>query len=155
LLQNHFLLAKTVKKLSENDLECSEIKNVLVDKESQNLRKTSDLSRSKKAFITYFLLTNTDSKNRVKESIQIKELQRIISILESCKGKQISLSELLKLVNLGRYGKTTYTNTTLLELMEILTDFESKRETVNDKKITLYTIKNGKNFSKELERLKE
>lgn len=155
LLQNHFLLAKTVKKLSGNDLECSEIKNVLVDKESQNLRKTSDLSRSKKAFITYFLLTNTDSKNRVKESIQIKELQRIISILESCKGKQISLSELLKLVNLGRYGKTTYTNTTLLELMEILTDFESKRETVNDKKITLYTIKNGKNFSKELERLKE
>lgn len=155
LLTNHFYIAKTVKKLSPNDLECSSIKSVLVDKESQTIRKTNDLSRNKKAYIIYFLLTNTDTKNRIRETIQINELQRLISVFSSYKGKGFLLSDLAKEVNKNRIGRNVYSTLQIVEYLEILTNFKKEKKVVDSKKVSFYSITEIKNFSAEMERLKE
>ena len=155
LLKHHFSLSKTIKKTVPNDLECKEIKQVITCKESRTIRKTSDLSKRKKAYIIYFLLTNSDSQNRVREQLQINELQRILTILESCKGKEISLYELLKLANENRKGKNLYTKKTFVELIEILFEFpKPKQKEVKGKKVTFYLFEKQKNWLLEMERLR-
>jgi hypothetical protein len=153
LLKNHFLLSKSVKTESILDLECSIVKNILINKETQTIRKSKNLALEKKKYAFYFLLTDNDTTLRVREQKQKKELERICSVFQNSIDKELTTQELLKLLNKDRPNNFAYKKSELIDFIEILTKFEVDKKQVNGKRAYYYSIKNLLDFKASFENL--